>query len=101
MRKMSLHLVHRGLIVEIGKARKRVRRNQPDAIVPIRNTDESEIRLDISSGQGADSLAVQRHAFLGRSLGLVADAPQVAGESAIDHDLQLRSKIFALSLTPA
>ena len=76
MREMSLHLMHRSLVIELGKPSQRIGRDEPDASAPgIGNADQNEIGLNVSGGQGADSLLVQRHAFLRRPVGLIADSP--------------------------
>src|SRR5260370_9823363 len=99
MRKVTFHLMHGGLVVEINEPGQSVSRDEPDASAAgIGDAHQHQIGLDVSGGQAADSLFVQRYAFLRRSFGLIADAPQVAVEAAVNYDFQLRREIFSLSL---
>ena len=98
---MSFHLMHGGLVVEISEPGQSVGGDEPDASAAgIGDADQDQIGLDVSGGQAADSLLVQRHAFLRRPVGLIADAPQVAVEAAVNHDFQLGGEIFSLGLPP-
>ncbi len=98
---MSLHLVHRGLLVKLGKPGQSVVGDQPDLpAFSIDDADKNQRNIDIARVQIADALLVERHSFLRGALGLIADLPQVAGKGAIDHDFQLGSGVFSLTLTP-
>src|ERR1700687_5226341 len=99
MRKMSVHLMHGSLVVEISEAGQTVSRDELAASAAgIGDADQHQIGLDVSRGQAAHSLLVERHAFLRRPFGLIADASQVAVEAAVNYNFQLRREIFSLSL---
>src|ERR1700720_1455681 len=99
MRKVPFPLMHGGRVVEINEPGQSVSRDEPDASpASIGDADQHQIDLDVSGGQAADALFVQRQAFLRCPFGLIADAPQVAVEAAVNHDFQLYCDIFSLSL---
>ena len=98
---VRLHLVHRGLLVKLGKPGQSVVGDEPDfPAFRIDDADKNQRNIDIAGVQIADTLLVERHSFLRGALGLIADLPQVAGKGAIDHNFQLGSGVFSLALTP-
>ena len=67
MREVSFHLMHGGLVIEISEPGQSVSGDEPDASAAgIGDADEDQIGLDVSGDQAADSLLVERHAFLRR-----------------------------------
>src|SRR5271165_3488970 len=58
--------------------------------------DKIEVVINVSRRQDPDALPIQGNTFLRSAVALIADAAQVAGESAIHHQFELGGEIFSL-----
>ena len=99
VRQVSLDLADLVLLVEFGDFGQRVGGDEPDfRSTRISGVDQREIGFHVPGGEHADALAVERHSFLRRSVGVITHPPQISGEGPVHHEFQLGGKVFALGL---